>query len=58
MPHRLVWILTKRALWTDDRDPVSRKENGVLCLEAVSKPQITFEDKAQVGEKAEHTGSM
>jgi 1,4-alpha-glucan branching enzyme len=24
--------LTKRALWTDYRDPVSRKENGVLCL--------------------------
>jgi hypothetical protein len=24
-------------------------------MEAISKPQITFEGKAQVGEKAEHT---
>jgi hypothetical protein len=26
-----------------------------VSIEAVSKPQITFEGKTQVGEKAEHT---
>jgi hypothetical protein len=26
-----------------------------MGLEAISRPQITFEGKAQVGEKAEHT---
>jgi len=31
---------------------------SVFVLQAISKMQITFKDKAQADEKAEHTGSM